>query len=62
MTAPVNVPAGGKFAGKAEPHGGGKPPPYDLTGICNLPFLFAICGRSLRPPAKAGGVLEREPG
>ena len=36
--------------------------PYDRTYICNLPFLFAIYGRSLHPPAKAGGVSEREPG
>ena len=62
MTAPDNVPADRGFAGEAKPHGGVKTPPYDLTGICNLPFLFAICGRSLRPPAKAGGVSEREPG
>ena len=33
--------AGGKFAGHAKPHGGVETPPYGLTGICGLPFLFA---------------------
>ena len=48
--------------GKIKLHGRPAGRPYDRTYICNLPFLFAIYARSLRPPAKAGGVSEREPG
>ena len=56
------VDAAPRVRGKIKLHGRPAGRPYDRTYICNLPFLFAIYGRSLRPPAKAGGVSEREPG
>ena len=32
----------GEFASKAKPHGGGKPPPYGLAGICGLRFSAGL--------------------
>ena len=50
-----------RVRGKIKLHGRPAGRPYDRTYICNLPFLFAICGRSLRPPAKAGGNGDAAP-